>query len=465
MLNLQYDYELVRCVGGGGALDVPGWNKAVFSNRKFYSAVTDDERVPFRWRSGDDLVVFHVIHISLFLSSSDLFPLSGSSRPMSPPSSNIPAIVTTDLSSKLSLVSDPHPSPSSPPPDLLSPHPTPPAFAARRSSFDIPRSPSPSLTFVSSNDAASSMPPPSPTLSTQSSVHFATTLALRENKPDERSGFSSLQLLSPSAIDRTAHRRSTTTFASSHDDHSSIDETEADHGAPFNLSPIRRPKSDATSLTLASHTHPVSDPSKLLSHSPSDTTALPSTHIQRDTHSEAQPLNSGPVQDPPPDLGPFSFDPCQLASLLDPKDLDTLQALGGITSILDGLGTHPIRGLLLDPPDHGGGPSHPELGAGEGASQRHDRHVGKPLATVPDSTQSRSSSTAGGNDARTTHDPYSASLADRKAVYGENILPQRPTTSLIGLMWLALKDKVLVCQCLALWTTYSFIFTFRSYYP
>lgn len=307
---------------------------------------------------------------------------------------------------------------------------------------------------MSSNDAASFAHPPSPTLSTQSSVHFATSLALRDNKPDERSGVSSLQLLSPSAIDRTAHRRkgSIATFASSHDGHSSIDETEADHVSDaFNLPSIRRPKSDATSLTLASHTHPHSDLSKLHTGFSDDIVPPPSTHIHSDNHSDARPPNPGASQEPPPNLGPFAFDPCRLASLLDPKDFDALQALGGITSILDGLGTHPTGGLLLDVPDHDGDrPSHANLGAGQGASQRHDRHIREPHAIVPDDSQPLSSSTTGGNDVGTKPDPHTASLADRKAVYGENILPQRPTTSLLGLMWLALKDKVLVCQFLIL---------------
>ena len=370
---------------------------------------------------------------------------------MPPASPNIPAIVTTDLSSKLSLVNDPPPSP--PPSDLLSP--TLPSSSLRRPSFDIPRSPSPSLTFVSSNDAASVLPPPSPTLSTQSSVHFATSLTLRDNRPDERSGASSLQLLSPSAIDRTAHRRKGS-FTSSHDGHSSIDETEADHSAGvFNLSAIRRPESYATSLTIASHSHLDSDLSKHHGRVPDDNTPPP-TQTQHDTHSQARLPNPPALQDPPPDVGPFSFEANQLASLLDPKDLDALQALGGITSILDGLGTHPTRGLLLD---GAGRPSHATLGAKEGASQRHDSHVRKSLPNAPDDPRPHSPSKAGDNDMRIAPDPHTASLEDRKAVYGENILPQRPTTSLLGLMWHALKDKVLVRQCSAFgppFPSYSF---------
>ena len=370
---------------------------------------------------------------------------------MPPAAPNIPAIVTTDLSSKLSLVNDQPRSPS-PPPDLLSPYPPLPSSSTHRSSLDLTRSPSPSLTCVSSNDAGSFAHPPSPTLSTQSSVHFTTSLALRDNRPEERSGISSLQLLSPSAIDRTAHRRMGS-FTSSHDGHSSINETEADHGPnAFNLSPIRRPKSDATSLTIASHAH-FDESSKLHKRLSDDDTP---TQIQQE-----QPPNSPPLQDAPLDLGPFSFDPDRLASLLDPKDLDGLQRLGGTIAILEGLGTHPTRGLLLDP----GRPPLASPSAREGASHGPDPHVHNTLPTAADQSQRDSYSTPRASDVHKQPDPHTASLADRKAVYGENILPHRPTTSLLGLMWLALKDKVLVRQRFTFGPPIPSYPAFRSCYP
>jgi len=42
-------------------------------------------------------------------------------------------------------------------------------------------------------------------------------------------------------------------------------------------------------------------------------------------------------------------------------------------------------------------------------------------------------------------DIYTASMEDRRRVYGENVLPSKPSKTLLVLMWLALKDKVLVC--------------------
>ncbi|KZV94727.1 calcium-translocating P-type ATPase [Exidia glandulosa HHB12029] len=104
------------------------------------------------------------------------------------------------------------------------------------------------------------------------------------------------------------------------------------------------------------------------------------------------------------DAAPFPFKPLQLAALLDPKSVSKLGELGGASAVFDGLGTDPHRGLSahsLDPSLEGG------------------------------------------------KDPLKASLADRKRVYGTNVLPTRPSKSLLQLMWLALKDKILIILSIA----------------
>ncbi|KIK99153.1 hypothetical protein PAXRUDRAFT_132713 [Paxillus rubicundulus Ve08.2h10] len=288
-------------------------------------------------------------------------------------------------------------------------------------SLDPPRSLSPSPTFVSSNEGSSVGAPPSPTLSTQSSVQFATSLTLRDNKPDERSGISSLHLLSPCIADRAPHRRkgSCATFTSSNEGHSSLDETEPDHaGSESHLHTLRHAKSDATSLTGS------------------------------DGEQSANIAKPEILQDEAVDPAPFSFKPYELACLLDPKNLDALQAMGGIDTVLKGLGTHPTQGLLLGIPDHGGShPSDGRPGAGDGSSQRHDRRSGE--LPIPMSVHVHPSATGPGNNDDGKPGPHHASLEVRKSVFGENILPQRPTKSLLGLMWLALKDKVLVLLSIA----------------
>ena len=39
---------------------------------------------------------------------------------------------------------------------------------------------------------------------------------------------------------------------------------------------------------------------------------------------------------------------------------------------------------------------------------------------------------------------FSATIDERRKVYGHNVLPHRASMSLLALMWMALKDKVLV---------------------
>ncbi|KAG2147638.1 hypothetical protein DEU56DRAFT_730809 [Suillus clintonianus] len=137
------------------------------------------------------------------------------------------------------------------------------------------------------------------------------------------------------------------------------------------------------------------------------------------------------VQDDLADPRPFKYRPVELASLLDPKDLDALEALGGIDGLLDGLGTDPVRGLTVD------GSANSRPGAGVGASQRHDR---QPLSVAAPHDHV---------DGDIAGDPYTASMQERQRVFGENVLPQRASKSLLALMWLALKDKVLVLLSIA----------------
>ncbi|KAL4062136.1 Ca-transporting ATPase [Scleroderma citrinum] len=383
---------------------------------------------------------------------------------------NIP-IVTIDLSSRASL-HEPRPDIGTPPSDafsdtasthypsyppthqqgsFLSPYPSPPAG---RLSLDVPRSLSPSPTFVSSYEGSSVGVPPSPTLSTQSSVQFTTSLHLRNNKPDERSGLTSLNLLSPSALDTHRRKGSIATF-SSNEGHSSLEETEPDHGDSDLVHHIlHRAKSDATSLTVASPTTYFESRSRKFTHSESEA-HHPLSEIPLELRGRNTPeaSHSGGIPDAPLlddediDSGPFAFKPYKLASLLDPKDLHSLESIGGIDTLLRGLGTHPTRGLLVSSHGHRDGRSSDgRPGAGAGTSQRHDRHPD----TKQDTLESKGlPSSVPGDDEGDKHDPYRATLQERKRVFGENLLPRRQSKSLLGLMWLALKDKVLVLLSIA----------------
>jgi Ca2+-transporting ATPase len=147
---------------------------------------------------------------------------------------------------------------------------------------------------------------------------------------------------------------------------------------------------------------------------------------------------------------PYAFKPYDLASMLDPKNLEALEARGGVEELLKGLGTNRTRGLdrraLLemenDSPEAGRGDDQP--GAGLGASQRHERD--EEMGTVPGIVVTAPDGEGDTKGGEGTGPAYTASIDERRRVYGHNVLPHRATKSLLALMWLALKDKVLVCK-------------------
>ncbi|KAI0775069.1 calcium-translocating P-type ATPase [Trametes elegans] len=180
------------------------------------------------------------------------------------------------------------------------------------------------------------------------------------------------------------------------------------------------------------------------------------------------------AQDEGIDPGVFPIKPYRLASLVDPKSLDLLREFGGITGLLRALGTHRKRGLsakalgkavdasnhasFAAPADKDGRPGvGTEPGAGAGASQLHDRLSEGSAGEVPKLVVTGPGGEDGGgspieepvDDDGEDGPTYQADLHERRRVYGENTLPTRKTKSLLQLMWLALKDKVLVLLSIA----------------
>jgi len=230
-------------------------------------------------------------------------------------------------------------------------------------------------------------PPPSPTLSAHStgSIRFAISKVLRDNNPEERDGMSSLKLLAPPL---PHHRRkgSVTTVSSVG---SCWSERRYEDNQSFRPSPMRSAHSDATSaLPSPTHTHveivsdapsrPPSPASSLRktfhrvwgsSPSPSGETDTGSDTTRNDEQKEdssnvkrkgpelACRALSGLKQEADIDAHQYAFKPLRLASLVDPKSLETLESTGGIDAILRGLGTQPTYGLstkLGPPPSHAG---------------------------------------------------------------------------------------------------------------
>jgi len=165
-----------------------------------------------------------------------------------------------------------------------------------------------------------------------------------------------------------------------------------------------------------------------------------------------------PLQDAPIYSDPFACTPSELTSLLDLKDLAALEAIGGIESLLRGLGTHPIQGLITRASDHEHDhPSEGRLSAGIGSSRRHRRHPKtKQTSDEPNRllvepcppTPITCNHGCGGCN------PYYATLQDRKRVFGTNFLQQHAHKSWLGSMCYRLLYKALV----------SFRSTFLSIY-
>ncbi|KAL2826301.1 hypothetical protein BDW59DRAFT_145361 [Aspergillus cavernicola] len=100
------------------------------------------------------------------------------------------------------------------------------------------------------------------------------------------------------------------------------------------------------------------------------------------------------------DNNPFAYSPGQLNKLLNPKNLATFVALGGLSGLVSGLHTDISTGLSTN-----------ETSVGDGAG-----------------------SNSGSSDA----------FGDRIRVFKHNVLPEKKATPLWKLMWLAYNDKVLI---------------------
>ncbi|KAF8802453.1 Ca-transporting ATPase [Phlegmacium glaucopus] len=138
--------------------------------------------------------------------------------------------------------------------------------------------------------------------------------------------------------------------------------------------------------------------------------------------------------------------------MLDPKNIGSLMGFGGIDGLLRGLGTNADTGLTTKTQRANSSESSRKssLGAGEGAAQRHDpanmeASVSDRVPVIVLTDPNENSSEPSENDKPT----ITATLEDRRRVYGENVLPTRITKTLLQLMWAALKDKVLILLSIA----------------
>ena len=125
------------------------------------------------------------------------------------------------------------------------------------------------------------------------------------------------------------------------------------------------------------------------------------------------------------DPTPFKEKPSTLAVLVDPKSLESLEKIGGSQGLLAGLGVDPTKGLT-------GGDD--EVKAAESSTRPTDEEAA--IEAVPlDKSGAQ----------------WKADLEERRRVYGRNDLPERKSKSLLLLMWIAFKDKVLVSSPRFVW--------------
>ena len=338
-----------------------------------------------------------------------------------------------------------------------------------RNSLDLPGSPA-----SHTSDASSLQPPPSPTLSAHSSgsIRWATSTVLRENNPDEHDGLSSLGLLAPPS---QGHRRKASTGTISSIGSSSTDRDVEDPSG-LRLSPVRSGHSDVPStLPSPTNTHVEVGPDTSRSSSPasfikravqrvrhpspspsgetdigSDTTRNDNADVKRKGAELARPAVLDLKEEADLNVEPFAFKPLQLASLVDPKSLENLENLGGVDGLLRGLGTNRLHGLSTKPapPSQLGSPDPKSINAvtsyGVEMSPPKPNILITSPAGVHEGLQSTASLGGASGVGRLASGANEATIDDRQRIYGHNILPQRPSKSLLRLMWLALQDKVIV---------------------
>ncbi|KAF8267743.1 calcium-translocating P-type ATPase [Lactarius quietus] len=143
------------------------------------------------------------------------------------------------------------------------------------------------------------------------------------------------------------------------------------------------------------------------------------------------------------DVEPFAFKPLELMEFVDSKSLENLERLGGIVGLTYGLRTNSLWGLSTSPgsPDPDTPYGAPVITSTVGSS-----------AGVTEGLQGAASLNASGLGRPASFSlsaPDKATIDDRQRIYGQNILPQRPSKGLLRLMWLELHDKVLVLLSIA----------------
>lgn len=139
---------------------------------------------------------------------------------------------------------------------------------------------------------------------------------------------------------------------------------------------------------------------------------------------------------------PFAFTSEQLSALYDPKNVELLSAYGGLEGIAKGLHSNAKDGLSTD--EHA--PFDPIS-----LNDIIDIHVMEVTKPELDSQGSATPPPA-------HHTTANSRFAQRITTFGSNTLPDVKAKNIFQLMWMAFKDKTLVCFNLVLISYYKIYF-------
>lgn len=286
----------------------------------------------------------------------------------------------------------------------------------------------------------------SPSISRPLTMHRDAIIGSHNNELDERCGFPDGSLPAPSInIDpmsrKVVHRTSST------DVHLSCAGSGPDAAVRGN--PYHR-KALGTGPIRAGHV----SPSRALQ-IPSVTSLAVETQVAKDVdgnvsggivdHGNPNGKPTKVIQDDVIDPRPFKFTHFELSQMIETKSVEELGRLGGAEALLNGLGTSMDHGLISKTlecqkdreGDGVAGRGHERLET----SADCDPVIPVITITPPPDSDSQCQARPEVWDAEAA---YGASLATRREVYGDNVLPSRRSKSFLQLVTAALKDKILV---------------------
>lgn len=188
----------------------------------------------------------------------------------------------------------------------------------------------------------------------------------------------------------------------------------------------------------------------------------PSTH--EDNHRSTNNLSLHDYLRPHDDAGnPFAFTTDQLGALYDPKNIELLAAYGGLEGVAKGLHSNIKNGLSSDEQ----APFEPVTLSDISDTQIDVKETNetKDSADAKEATESEESKKhlpPKKTNSVLSHTATNSRYAQRISNFGANVLPEAKGKNIFQLMWMAFKDKTLVCKSFS-FALGSFRFTLRNF--